>query len=208
MENLAKNKNAFIRPSANKGILGGVSNKTRDSILLCEAAGYDVIIVETVGVGQSETTVSKLVDIMILLTITGAGDQLQAIKRGIIELSHLIIVTKDDGENKNNAKQTLIELKNILSIKPPIDGYWVPKVLKCSSEQNTGIDEINIIVNQFIQKAKHESLFNSKRKKQEIFWIEKIIKEEIGNIKFQKLKKSKQLRQIVDSISTSKKNFN
>ena len=205
MENLAKNKNAFIRPSANKGILGGVSNKTRDSILLCEAAGYDVIIVETVGVGQSETTVSKLVDIMLLLTITGAGDQLQAIKRGIIELSHLIIVTKDDGENKNNAKQTLIELKNILSIKPPIDGYWVPKVLKCSSEQNTGINEINIIVNQFIQKAKHESLFNSKRKKQEIFWIEKTIKEEIGNIKFQKLKKSKQLRQIVDSISTSKK---
>ena len=81
----------------------------------------------------------------------------------------------------------------------------MPKVLKCSSEQNTGIDEINIIVNQFIQKAKDESLFNSKRKKQEVFWIEKIIKEEIGNIKFQKLKKSKQLRQIVDSISTSKK---
>ena len=173
--------------------------------MLCEAAGYDVIIVETVGVGQSETTVSKLVDIMLLLTITGAGDQLQAIKRGIIELSHLIIVTKDDGENKNNAKQTLIELKNILSIKPPVDEYWVPKVLKCSSEQNTGIDEINIIVNQYIQKAKHESLFNSKRKKQEIFWIEKTIKEEIGNIKFQKLKKSKQLKQIVDSISTSKK---
>ena len=205
MEKLSLEKNAFIRPSANNGVLGGVSNKTRDCILLCEAAGYDIIIIETVGVGQSETTVSKLVDIMLLLTITGAGDQLQAIKRGIIELSHLIIVTKDDGENKNNAKQTLIELKNILSIKPPIDEYWVPKVLKCSSEQNTGIDEINIIVNQFIQKAKHESLFNSKRKKQEIFWIEKTIKEEIGNIKFQKIKKSKQLRQIVDSISTSKK---
>ena len=127
------------------------------------------------------------------------------ISKGIIELSHLIIVTKDDGENTNNAKQTLIELKNILSIKPPIDEYWVPKVLKCSSEQNTGIDEINLIVNQFIQKAKDESLFNSKRKKQEIFWIEKTIKEEIGNIKFQKLKNSKQLKQIVDSISTSKK---
>ena len=117
METLSADKNTFIRPSSNNGALGGVSNKTRESILLCEATGYDIIIIETVGVGQSETMVSQLVDIMVLLTITGAGDQLQAIKRGIIELAHLIVITKDDEDNKVKAKQTLIELKNIILIK-------------------------------------------------------------------------------------------
>ena len=149
-----------------------MSNKTRDCILLCEAAGYDIIIIETVGVGQSETTVSKLVDIMLLLTITGAGDQLQAIKRGIIELAHLIIVTKDDGDNQMKAKQTLIEFKNIISINPPVDEIWLPKVLKCSSINNNGIDEINTIVNQFNNISHRENSFK-KKKKQEIFWLKK-----------------------------------
>ena len=121
MNELSANKNVFIRPSSNSGDLGGVANKTKDCILLCEAAGFDIIIIETVGVGQSETTVSKLVDIMLLLTITGAGDQLQGIKRGIIELAHLIIVTKDDGDNKIKAKEAVLEFKNTTSINAPID---------------------------------------------------------------------------------------
>ena len=204
MEKLSLEKNAFIRPSANNGVLGGVSNKTRDCILLCEAAGYDIIIIETVGVGQSETTVSKLVDIMLLLTITGAGDQLQAIKRGIIELAHLIIVTKDDGDNQMKAKQTLIEFKNIISINPPVDEIWLPKVLKCSSINNNGIDEINTIVNQFNNISRREDSFIKKRKKQEIFWLKKVLKDELGNQKYSKLKESKKLDDIIKNIISGK----
>ena len=181
-----------------------MSNKTRDCILLCEAAGYDIIIIETVGVGQSETTVSKLVDIMLLLTITGAGDQLQAIKRGIIELAHLIIVTKDDGDNQMKAKQTLIEFKNIISINPPVDEIWLPKVVKCSSINNDGIDEINTIVNQFDNISRRENSFIKKRKKQEIFWIKKVLKDELGNQKYSKLKESKKLDDIIKNIISGK----
>tara|TARA_B100000965_G_scaffold406429_1_gene445298 strand:+ start:5399 stop:6340 length:942 start_codon:yes stop_codon:yes gene_type:complete len=204
MEKLSLEENAFIRPSSNNGTLGGVSNKTRDCILLCEAAGYDVIIIETVGVGQSETTVSKLVDIMLLLTITGAGDQLQAIKRGIIELAHLIIITKDDGDNKIKAKQTLIEFKNILSINPPVDEIWLPKVVKCSSIKNIGINQINTIVNQFENKAREIDSFVNKRREQKIYWIKKVLKDELGNRKYLMLKKSKELNKIIKNIISGK----
>jgi LAO/AO transport system kinase len=118
---------------------------------------------------QSETTVSKLVDIMLLLTITGAGDQLQGIKRGIIELAHLIIVTKDDGDNKIKAKEAVLEFKNTTSINAPIDDYWIPKVVKCSALENTGVIEINELTNQFISNAKSDNYFENKRMNQEKF---------------------------------------
>ena len=207
MEILSADKNSFIRPSSNSGTLGGVTNKTKDSILLCEEAGFDIIIIETVGVGQSETTVSKLVDVMILLTITGAGDQLQAIKRGIIELAHLIVITKDDGDNKNNVKQTLIELKNIISINPPIDKNWQTIIEKCSAKEDTGIDNIYQIVNNFIINSKNHNLFLSKRKKQEEFWIKRIINEEIGNRKFKKIS-TNNLNKIISEIISKKKSLN
>ena len=154
--------------------------------------------------GNLKPQLSKLVDIMLLLTITGAGDQLQAIKRGIIELAHLIIVTKDDGDNKMKAKQTLIEFKNIISINPPIDEIWLPKVLKCSSINNDGIDEINTIVNQFNNISRKENSFIKKRKKQEIFWVNKVLKDELGNQKYSKLKESKKLDDIIKNIISGK----
>ena len=207
MNELSANKNVFIRPSSNSGDLGGVANKTKDCILLCEAAGFDIIIIETVGVGQSETTVSKLVDIMLLLTITGAGDQLQGIKRGIIELAHLIIVTKDDSDNKIKVKEAVLEFKNTTSINAPIDDYWIPKVVKCSALENTGIIEINELTNQFISNAKSDNYFGNKRMNQEKFWIHKIIKEEIGNRKFKLLVAENRLCKIEKEVINCKKNI-
>ena len=207
MNELSANRNVFIRPSSNSGDLGGVANKTKDCILLCEAAGFDIIIIETVGVGQSETTVSKLVDIMLLLTITGAGDQLQGIKRGIIELAHLIIVTKDDGDNKIKAKEAVLEFKNTTSINAPIDDYWIPKVVKCSALENIGIIEINELTNQFVSNAKSDDYFGNKRINQEKFWIRKIIKEEIGNRKFKLLVSENRLYKIEKEVINSKKNI-
>ena len=207
MNELSANKNVFIRPSSNSGDLGGVANKTKDCILLCEAAGFDIIIIETVGVGQSETTVSKLVDIMLLLTITGAGDQLQGIKRGIIELAHLIIVTKDDGDNKIKAKEAVLEFKNTTSINAPIDDYWIPKVVKCSALENIGIIEINELTNQFVSNAKSDDYFGNKRINQEKFWIRKIIKEEIGNRKFKLLVSENRLYKIEKEVINYKKNI-
>ena len=207
METLSADKNTFIRPSSNNGALGGVSNKTRESILLCEAAGYDIIIIETVGVGQSETIVSQLVDIMVLLTITGAGDQLQAIKRGIIELAHLIVITKDDGDNKVKAKQTLTELKNIISINNNSDKNWSPKIVKCSAKENSGINEINLIINQFIEIARKENLFLQNRENQEIYWIKKTIREEIGNKKFKEMEENKKMNTILNDVISKKKNL-
>jgi len=207
MNELSANKNVFIRPSTNSGDLGGVANKTKDCILLCEAAGFDIIIIETVGVGQSETTVSKLVDIMLLLTITGAGDQLQGIKRGIIELAHLIIVTKDDGDNKIKVKEAVLEFKNTTSINAPIDDYWIPKVVKCSALENIGIIEINELTNQFVSNAKSDDYFGNKRINQEKFWIHKIIKEEIGNRKFKLLVSENRLYKIEKEVINYKKNI-
>jgi len=207
MESLSAQKNAFIRPSANNGVLGGVSNKTRESILLCEAAGYDIIIIETVGVGQSETVVSQLVDIMVLLTITGAGDQLQAIKRGIIELAHIIVITKDDGDNKIKAKQTLTELKNIISINSSVAKNWIPKIVKCSAQENSGISDINLIIKQFIEGSKKDKGFLNKRKEQEIYWIKKTIKEEIGNKKYKEIEDNKKLNEILNEITSKKKSL-
>ena len=208
MNELSANKNVFIRPSSNSGDLGGVSNKTKDCILLCEAAGFDIVMIETVGVGQSETTVSKLVDIMLLLTITGAGDQLQGIKRGIIELAHIIIVTKDDGDNKIKTKEAVLEFKNTTSINAPIDDYWIPKVVKCSALENKGVIEINKLTNQFISNAKSDNYFGDKRMHQEKFWIHKIIKEEIGNRKFKMLVSENRLYKIEKKVINCKKNIN
>jgi LAO/AO transport system kinase len=207
MQILANNKNVFIRPSSNSGILGGVSNNTKDSIILCEAAGYDIIIIETVGVGQSETIVNQLVDIMLLLTITGAGDRLQGIKKGINELANLIIITKDDGDNQEKVKEAMLDYKSIISLNIKTDANSIPKVFKCSSHENTGIKEINIATEQYIQKSKETNLFNTKRTTQKIYWINKILKEELGNRKYNKLKQTNMIIHIEDKIIKEKKNL-
>ena len=140
MHELAVNKNAFIRPSPNSGTLGGVTNKTKDSIILCEAAGYDIILIETVGVGQSETSVSNLADFFLLLMLSGAGDELQGIKRGIMELADGLIISKADGNNITNAKNASQAYKRALHLFPSMDNGWIPKVSVCSAIENTGID--------------------------------------------------------------------
>ena len=207
MQTLANNKNVFIRPSSNSGILGGVSNNTKDSIILCEAAGYDIIIIETVGVGQSETIVNQLVDIMLLLTITGAGDRLQGIKKGINELANLIIITKDDGDNQEKVKETMLDYNSIMSLNIKTDANSIPKVFKCSSHENTGIKEINIATKQYIQRSKETNLFNIKRTTQKTYWINKILKEELGNRKYNELKQTNMIIHIEDKIIKEKKNL-
>ena len=200
MQSLSNNHNVFIRPSSNSGTLGGVSNKTRDSIILCETAGFEIIIIETVGVGQSETLVSKLVDIMLLLSITGAGDRLQGIKRGIIELSHLIIITKDDGGNRNRVKETILDFKSTLALNTNIDNQWIQKALSCSAQEDTGILKIHKNIDQCIRQSKSTNFFNIKREEQNIFWIHKILREEIGNRKYNNLKENNLIVKIENKI--------
>lgn len=138
MEELSGEENAFIRPSPSGGSLGGVARKTRETMIACEAAGFDIILIETVGVGQSETTVRSMVDIFMLLLITGAGDDLQGIKRGIMELADILVVTKDDGDNRQRAAAHCQELKMVLHyLQSPTPG-WTPSVLTCSSPGRQG----------------------------------------------------------------------
>src|SRR5690625_3769270 len=152
MEQLASHPNAFIRPSPTSGTLGGVHRKTRETMLLCEAAGYDVILIETVGVGQSETAVRNMVDFFMLLVITGAGDDLQGMKKGIMEITDLIIVHKADGDNLRLAKRTVREYKQILHLLQPATPGWSATSLAVSSHKNTGHDEVWQLILDFKEK--------------------------------------------------------
>ncbi len=142
MEKLSIHPNAFIRPSPSAGTLGGVARKTRETIILCEAAGFDTILVETVGVGQSETAVHSMVDFFLLLMLAGAGDELQGIKRGIMEMADTIAITKADGNNIISAENAKSAFQNALNLFPVQQSGWKPRVLTCSALQNTGISEI------------------------------------------------------------------
>src|SRR5690606_30151690 len=142
METLVNHPNAFIRPSPSGDSLGGVARKTRESIILCEAAGFDTILIETVGVGQSETTVHSMTDFFLLLKLAGAGDELQGIKRGIMEMADAIIINKADGENLKAAKLAKTEFNRALHLYPAKESGWAPKTLLCSAIKNEGISEI------------------------------------------------------------------
>jgi LAO/AO transport system kinase len=142
MERLSTEESAYIRPSPSGGTLGGVARKTRETMLLCEAAGFDVAIVETVGVGQSETTVSSMVDFFLVLMISGAGDELQGIKKGVLELADAIAINKADGNNIKKAEIAKKEYENALHFLNPASSTWTPPVLTCSAVEMTGIDEI------------------------------------------------------------------
>jgi LAO/AO transport system kinase len=179
MHNLASQKNAFIRPSPTSGTLGGVAEKTFDSISLCEAAGYDIILVETVGVGQNEFLVEKLVDIVILLMLPNAGDELQAIKRGIMEYADIIAVNKCDEENKMQAMKSMM-LYNDSSVSIQSKNYWTKKVVVCSALENTGIGEILNLVIDYNNIIKSKETNKILRKDQKLFWFHKKIKEELG----------------------------
>ncbi len=171
METLANHENAFIRPSPAAGTFGGVARKTREMILLCEAAGYDTIFVETVGVGQSETVVKSMVDFFLLLLLPGAGDELQGIKRGIIEMADLLAINKTDINTKEQVRQTRLEYKSALRHYPNTESGWKPKVVQCSALEGTGIAKIWEFIEEYISATKENGYFTKNRKGQARHWM-------------------------------------
>jgi LAO/AO transport system kinase len=171
MELLSSDPNAFIRPSASSGSLGGVARKTRETIFLCETAGFDVIVIETVGVGQSEIAVHSMVDFFLLLMLAGAGDELQGIKRGIMEMADLIAITKADGNNLKKAELARAEYAGALHLFPPAESGWTPGVVTCSSRDNTGIETIWNHILEYKTFANRNGYFDKKRKEQIQSWM-------------------------------------
>lgn len=171
METLATSDQAFIRPSPTAGSLGGVARKTRESIYLCEAAGFDTIFIETVGVGQSETAVHSMVDFFLLLMLAGAGDELQGIKRGIMEMADAIAINKTDSTDSNKVNQALREYKNALHLYPETESGWKPKVTTCSAFTEAGIPEIWELIQDYINKTKENGYFKNQRNQQAKHWM-------------------------------------
>ncbi len=172
MADLAKNKNAYIRPSPAGSSLGGVARKTREAMILCEAAGFDIIIIETVGVGQSETAVSEMVDAFLLLMLSGAGDELQGIKKGIMESADIIAINKCDGDNILKSKEAQMEYRRAVQMFPRKIQNWVTQVMTVSSVEKTGIKEIWQTLLDLKTELKKEGLFNENRKSQMVNWFE------------------------------------
>lgn len=204
MEELVTDKNAFIRPSPSGTSLGGVAQKTRESIILCEAAGFDTIIIETVGVGQSETVVHSMVDFFLLLKLAGAGDELQGIKRGIIEMADAIVINKADGENKQNAKIAKVEFNRALHLYPLKDSKWQPKVLTASALHNSGILEIDKMITEYISLTKENSYFSKKRNEQNKFWLLSTIEQQLKANFYQNIKVKNALEKEILNLENGK----
>jgi len=177
MEKLSVSPSVFVRPSPASGTLGGVARKTRETIILCEAAGFDTILVETVGVGQSEITVHSMVDFFLLLMLTGAGDELQGIKRGIMEMAEVIAITKADGKNRIAAESTKALFQNALRFYPASQSGWEPRVMVCSAHENTGIKELWEQINNYIIFTKANGYFDEHRKQQAVLRMNDAIME-------------------------------
>ncbi len=177
METLVQNPNVYVRPSPSRGSLGGVAKATRESILLCEAAGFDVILVETVGVGQSEISVRGMVDFFLLLMLSGAGDELQGIKRGIMEMADAVVITKADGDNLKLAKNAMLEYKNALHLFPASESEWIPQVAHCSAYENLNIDKVWEIIQSYENKTKLNGFLEKNRISQAQFWLNERINE-------------------------------
>lgn len=172
MENLAADKRAFIRPSPSGSTLGGVSGKTREAMLLCEAAGFDVILVETVGVGQSETAVKNMVDFFLLLMLAGAGDELQGIKKGIMEMADALLIHKADGENIEPAKKAKVNYQNALHLLPNAEKNWNPKVLLASSTTGLGLEKAWELISQYKDAMTENGFWETNRATQRINWLD------------------------------------
>ena len=179
METLCHDPNAFIRPSPSAGSLGGVARKTRETILLCEAAGFDTVFVETVGVGQSETAVHSMTDFFLLLLISGAGDDLQGIKRGIMEMSDLINVTKADGNNIEKAQMARVLYVNALHLFPPTESGWVPTAVTSSAVTKAGLDEILAKIEEYFNLVRGNGYYDKRRREQARYWMYESINESL-----------------------------
>ena len=200
MEKLSQNKNVFIRPTAASNFQGGVAKNTRESIFLCESAGYEIIIVETVGVGQNEISVSEMVDFFLLLKIAGSGDELQGIKRGIIEMSDLIAINKCDGENVENSEKSSNEFQLALKLFPKKNSEWIPKVLTCSSINGKGLEEIWKNIESYTELTKKNKYFFENRINQNKFWLRQIINETIQRNFYENLIVKKELQKQLKKI--------
>lgn len=179
MERLSMHPDAFIRPSASAGSLGGVARKTRETIILCEAAGYDTIFVETVGVGQSETAVCSMVDFFLLIQIAGAGDELQGIKRGIMEMADGIVINKADGANVDEARRAATHYRNALQLFPMPKSGIRPQVLTYSGFYGFGIDEVWNMIYEYIEAVKESGCFEERRQQQAKYWMYEAINEQL-----------------------------
>lgn len=179
MEKLSTNSKAFIRPSPSAGSLGGVARKTKETIILCEAASFDVVFVETVGVGQSETAVNSMVDFFLLLMLPGAGDELQGIKKGIMEMADALVINKSDGDNITRAKLAMQQYRNAMHLFPASLSGWIPTVEMCSSLQNTGIEDVWKGINAYQKMTRESGYFVKKRKEQEIQILHEAIRQQL-----------------------------
>ncbi len=206
MEELSVEKNAFIRPSPSANSLGGVSRKTRETIILCEACGFDTILIETVGVGQSETAVHSMVDFFLLLMLAGAGDELQGIKRGIMEMADAIALTKADGDNALNCKKAKNNYQYALHMLPAKESDWIPPVLLTSSIEKFGISEIVDTINSFKNKTSITGYFDHHRKTQNQYWFHESMKSRIGDLLYSFSSVKEQIQQLDEAIIQSEIN--
>ena len=180
MERLALDKRAFIRPSPSRSTLGGVAVKTREAILLCEAAGFDLILVETVGVGQSETAVKSMVDFFLLLLLAGAGDELQGIKKGIVEMADGFLIHKADGDNLDLAAQAKVSYQNAVHLLPPSEKGWSPKLLLGSSLTGLGMQDLETMLTAYQEQMKVSGFWDATRGLQRLTWLDDQIQEVLG----------------------------
>src|SRR6056297_1889596 len=200
MEELSTDPGAFIRPSPSAGSLGGVARKTRETIILCEAASFNIIFIETVGVGQSETAVHSMVDFFLLLMLAGAGDELQGIKRGIMEMADTIAINKTDDSAKKNVQQAVREYKNALHLYPPSESGWEPKVTTCSALEGTGVEELWELILDYVSATKENGYFENQRNRQAKHWMYETINNQLKERFYQNPAVQKQQKAIEQKV--------
>jgi LAO/AO transport system kinase len=204
MEELVKDQNAYIRPSPSGDSLGGVAQKTRETIILCEAAGFDTIFIETVGVGQSETAVHSMVDFFLLLKLAGAGDELQGIKRGIIEMADAIVINKADKDNIKRAKLAKAEFARALHLYPLKESQWQPQVTTCSAFYHEGIENVYKIIDEYFSLTKSNGYFEQRRNEQNNYWLLETINQQLKNNFYQKPEVKQALKKYAEAVENLK----
>ncbi len=204
MERLSLAQQAFIRPSPSGGTLGGVARRTRETMIVCEAAGFDIIIVETVGVGQSETTVASMVDFFLVLMLAGAGDELQGIKKGVLELADAIAINKADGNNIEHAKKAKMEYEKALGLLTPSSKLWSPPVLTCSAVTMDGIDDIWQTILDHRKKLENSGELADKRRKQALDWMWALVEEGLRDRFYRNPNVEESLPQIIKAVERGK----
>lgn len=200
METLSMNPQAYIRPTPAGDSLGGVAHRTRETLLLCEAAGFDIVLIETVGVGQSETLVHGMVDFFLLLMLAGAGDELQGMKRGIMELADALAITKADGENGGAAQRARVEYQNALHLFPPTGTDWFPPVLTCSATTNTGISELWNMVLEHQHLTTQNGHHDKRRQEQQLTWFRTYLRQRLEHHFFAKPDTAERLKQMEQAV--------